>query len=179
MHSLVLYCHAPLWRSATTQPVVRVLEETGLIGLVKGGGGMLYGAGEHFLARIMFLGCSPQISLNDEAASNGQPVCRIRLHHYENVQLLESHPAPALRCLSCRTPFQRPSSLKYDQLQTCVKCGESALLHQIDWRRGAAFGRFFVEIENVFPHEAVPADRLMSVLEALSDERWDYFYFSR
>ncbi len=139
----------------------------------------MFEAGEHFLALVTFLGCSPQISLTDDAAANGQPVCRIRLHDFEVVRLLESRPAQALRCAACRTPQPRPSVLNHDLVLTCSKCGEASPLSSYDWRRTAAFGRFFVEIENVFPHEAVPADKLMSMLGTLSGSRWDYFYLTR
>ena len=179
MHSLLLYCETPLWRPMAPEHVARVLEDTGLIGAAKNSGELLYRAGEQFLSLITFLGCSPQVSVTEDEATDGQPVCRVRLHDFENVQLLESCPPPALRCARCRVPQQRPSSLDYDQQLSCAKCGESAPLYQFDWRRGAGFGRFFVEIENVFPHEALPADRLISALEALSGSRWNYCYLSR
>jgi len=178
MHSLLLHCETPLWRPASRDHVARVLVDAGLMEAVDDDG-LLYRAGEQFLFLIMFLGCSPQVSLAEDAAAENQPVCRIRLHDFEDVELLESRPPPALRCAVCRAPQQRPATLKFDQQQHCDRCGESALLHQLDWRRGAGFGRFFVEIENVFPHEAVPADKLISMLEALSNSGWDYFYLSR
>lgn len=139
----------------------------------------MYAVGEHFLSLVTFLGCAPQISLTDEAAVQGQPVCRICLHDFDAVQLLESQPASTLRCAACRTPQRRPSEPEHNQQLTCPECGESSPLFRFDWRRSAAFGCFFVEIENVFPHEAVPADRLMEALEALSGHGWDYFYLSR
>ncbi len=179
MHSLFLLCEVPTWHPAPVGSVVRVLENAGLIGAMESGEDHRYQAGEQFLSLIMFLGCSPQISLTDAAATDGQPVCRIRLHEFKDVQLMESRPPPALRCPACRATFPRPSAPAYDRQQGCSACGESVPLYRLDWRRNAGFGRFFVEIENVFPHEAVPADRLTSVLEALSGNRWDYFYLSR
>jgi len=179
MHSLVLHCVAPQWRPTAPGPVAGALADAGLIGAAQGDDTLLYCAGEQFLSLVMFLGCSPQISLSEADAGDGQPVCRIRLHHFEEVTLVESQPSPALRCASCRAAQQRPSPLQYNQQQVCVKCGVSVPLYRYDWRRGAGFGRFFVEIENVFPHEAVPADLLMSILESLSGSRWEYFYLSR
>lgn len=179
MHSLLLYCEEPLWRPASPNHVVRTITDAGLVGEAEDDDAFLFRAGEQFLSLITFLGCSPQVSMAEDDAVDGQPVCRIRLHDFEDVHLLESRPAPALRCVACRALQQRPLSLEFDRQQTCVKCGESALLHQFDWRRGAGFGQFFVEIENVFPHEAVPADGLISVLEQQSGSRWNYFYLSR
>ena len=179
MHSLLLSCKDPLWRPVSPDHVAGALTAVGLTGEREEGEALLYRAGERFLTLIMFLGCSPQISLTAREAENGQPVCRIRLHDFRTVQLLESRPAPALRCAACRASQKRPPSLEYDLQQYCSGCGESVPLYQLDWRRGAGFGRFFVEVEHVFPHEAVPADGLMSILEALSGSRWDYFYLSR
>jgi len=179
MHSLLLHCDVPQWRPTAPDAVARVLADAGLIGAAQGSDVLLYGAGEQFLSLVTFLGCSPRISLTEADAADGQPLCRIRLHDFDDVTLLESQPPPALRCAGCRAAQPRPVSLHYDWRQPCAKCGVSLPLHRCDWRRGAAFGRFFVEIENVFPHEAVPADLLMSRLESLSDSRWDYFYLSR
>ncbi len=179
MHSLLLHCKAPLWRPASPDHVAGALSSVGLTGVQEGGDALLYRAGERFLTLIMFLGCSPRISLTAQQATDGQPVCRIRLHDYSEVQWLESRPAPVLRCAACRAPQKRPTSLAYDRQQHCSTCGESVPLYRLDWRRGAGFGRFFVEIEHVFPHEAVPTDGLMSILEALSGNSWDYFYLSR
>lgn len=178
MHSLVLYCDEPLWRPASLVRLAGVLQDTGLAGSQKDGEGLVFAAGEHFLSLVTFLGCAPQISLTEDDAVHGQPVCRIRLHDYRAVQLLESQSAPALRCSRCRSPQLRPSEPDYSQQLSCPACGESSPLFRFDWRRSAAFGRCFVEIENVFPHEAVPADRLMAALELLSGCSWDYFYLS-
>ncbi len=179
MHSLYLHCQDPLWRPASPDHVAGVLSGAGLAGAREEGEAPLYRAGERFRTLVMFLGCSPGVSLTAQQAADGQPVCRIRLHDFRDVQLLESRPVPAPRCAACRAPQERPTSLAYDRLQHCSGCGESVPLYRLDWRRGAGFGRFFVEIEHVFPHEAVPADGLMSILEALSGKAWDYFYLSR
>lgn len=179
MHSLVLCCDEPLWRPAAPAQLAGVLQEAGLAGQQKDTEGLIFAAGEHFLSLVMFLGCAPQISLTDNDAVDGQPVCRIRLHIFETVTLLESQPAPVLRCPACRSPQPRPSRPDYNLLLRCSACGEATPLFRYDWRRSAGFGRCMVEIENVFPHEAVPADRLTAVLESMSGHSWDYFYLGR
>ena len=179
MHSLFLHCENPLWRPDSAGEVARLLGGMGLTGAAQADDALLFDAGEQFLALVMFLGCSPQVSLDAQAAADGQPVCRVRLHEAPAVRLLASRPAPALRCPACRAPQSCPDPVAYDRVLTCAACAESFPLHRLDWRRGAGFGCFFVEIENIFPHEAVPADGLMSGLEAFSGARWQYFYLSR
>ena len=59
--------------------------------------------------------------------------------------------------------------------QSCRHCGEKIAIDAPDWRRNAGAGRFFVQITEVFPGEAVPLPALMAQLRAEGDD-WDYFY---
>lgn len=45
-----------------------------------------------------------------------------------------------------------------------------------NWRKSAGFARFFIEITEIYPKEAIPQPGLLSALETMSDERWKYFY---
>ena len=62
---------------------------------------------------------------------------------------------------------------------TCSSCGANAEASELNWRQGAGFGRFFMEIQNVFPGEAVPGDELLRALEASTGTPWTYFYATR
>lgn len=55
-------------------------------------------------------------------------------------------------------------------------CGHVVAAPRARWRHTAGFGRLFVEIPGIYPHEAVPADRLLDALAAATGVRWDYFY---
>ena len=46
----------------------------------------------------------------------------------------------------------------------------------MNWRKSAGFARQFIEIFNVYPNEAVPADALLSALQQASGVTWKYFY---
>ncbi len=179
MHSLVLHCSDPCWRPAHASDVADVLARLGLTGAARPDVPGLYAAGDAFLSLVTFLGCAPQISLTEADAREGQPVCRVRLHRFDTTTLLASAPPPAPRCPSCRAGVCVPPEAPFDGEIGCAGCGEEHLLHRLDWRRGAGFGRCFVEVENVYPHEAVPAEVLLERLAELSAVRWDYFYLSR
>ncbi|HHJ14184.1 MAG TPA: hypothetical protein ENJ79_07365 [Gammaproteobacteria bacterium] len=132
-------------------------------------------AGPEFLACITFLGCAPQVSLTEADAAEGQPVCRIRLHYHDTPVLLVANPPPAVRCPACRARVTCPPGAGPDTLVACEACARESMASSLDWRHGAGAGRCFIEIEHVFPHEAVPADSLLKALATLGTG-WRYFY---
>jgi hypothetical protein len=59
---------------------------------------------------------------------------------------------------------------------TCTRCGAATEVGRLDWRRSAGIGRFFVQILDVFPEEAVPLHRLLDELAEAGCGAWRYFY---
>ena len=58
----------------------------------------------------------------------------------------------------------------------CPDCGLENPPWGYDWREKAGFGRLFVQIEEVFPGEAVPTPGLLEILENSSGCAWERFY---
>ena len=177
MPSLYLHPANPIWQPAGHNSMLDALRDEGLIGPPTAGTDTdEFLAGDRFMERVMFLGCSPQLVLEPSPAGDGQQLCYIRLHCYKEVRFLCSSQRPAVRCDSCRAPARLSDPELHDAVYRCEKCGRESLYSALDWRQGAGFGRFFIEINGVYPHEAVPSDALLNGLGALSNCRWKYFY---
>jgi hypothetical protein len=47
----------------------------------------------------------------------------------------------------------------------------------MNWRQLAGFGRFFIEVWGIFPHEAVPTEKLLKQLASHTPGvSWSFFY---
>lgn len=175
MPSLLLHAFDPQWRPASGSPLIDELRRLALIGQAAPGATDRWLAGTRFLNHIMFLGCSPHIELDPQQAAPGAEVCMIAVREYPDVTLLGAR-AEGVRCPFCRATLGEVSDRPWDTLFTCPACGRPSRLFQLDWRRGAGFGHCFVEILGVHPHEAVPSDELLCVLERYAGVPWRYFY---
>ncbi len=157
--------------------LVQSLRDLGLISAACGGeDGGVYRAGEHFLELIMFLGCSPQVQLDPDSATGGQNACSIRFHVYPEIHFLAAAKSPAPRCRQCRAAVSIEQQPEPVERFTCAQCGKVSEAVDLDWRRAAGFGRYFVEVAGVYPHEAVPSDKLMNALAGFAGSSWAYFY---
>ncbi len=58
----------------------------------------------------------------------------------------------------------------------CPSCGTTHRAWDWDWRSHGGWGRLFVELNDIFPGEAVPTPALMRVLREASELSWRYFY---
>ena len=172
MPSLLLHPVDACWVPDDQGSFVHDLTRLGLIGTACEDG---FRAGQRFLELVMFLGCSPQVSLDPPPAGDSQPVCRLVLHSHSGVQFLSAKPRPAVRCPHCRLQAEVTEGAAHDSPYICG-CGRSSALSGLDWRRGAGFGRFFLEISGIYPHEAVPADKLLECLRHTAGTDWRYFY---
>ena len=177
MPSLYLHPANPLWQPAASNSVSSALRESGLTGpLVAKTTADEYLAGDRFMERVMFLGCSPQLALDPVQSADGQQLCCIRLHNFREVNFLCTGRRPAVRCGTCRANAGLSEPDYYDAVYRCGKCGRESLYSDLDWRKGAGFSQYFIEIRGVYPHEAVPSDALLNRLNTLSDCHWKYFY---
>ena len=136
--------------------------------------------GEGFFRHISFAGCSPTLQLEPPREGSTD---------FTHISLVGPFPAPRLittrhhgrpRCPHCGKRIEGwKSSLDNWQKNPateylCTNCGQSSMAAALDWRRHAACGRLMVEIHQVFPGEAVPADGLITELEKATGAGWVY-----
>ena len=177
MPSLLLHADDPLWQADKPASLASTLRDLGLIGKCTASEHVAeFQAGEQFLKLVMFLGCSPQVVLDPELAEQGQAVCHIRLLSYREVTLLTGKSNSAVRCTKCRAAVELPSAASFEALYRCQQCGNTSRVSDLDWRQSAGFGLCFIEINGIYPQEAVPSDKLLNALNAYSHCNWRYFY---
>ena len=61
-------------------------------------------------------------------------------------------------------------------LWACPDCRHEASPWQFNWRRSAGFGRCFIQINDIFPKEAIPQQQLLDKLNSHYGVSWHYFY---
>lgn len=177
MPSLFLYADNPLWRPRQTDVLLARLKTLGLLGSrLEFDGADSYLAGHDFLQLLMFLGCSPQVTLAPGQDADGQPMCFVRLFSFDEPVLLLAWPMPAIRCAQCRASVGLPASFGFETRCRCSKCGATANVADLDWRQGAGCGSLFVEIHGIYPQEAVPSEKLLHELSLFSGCDWNYFF---
>lgn len=161
------------------------MQRLGLFGDVLGGERMppRFLAGERFLQLISFLGCSPHINL-EPPADGGSEFCYLEvLGPWEQARFLQGRNTRPPACPVCkRTNPAWRDRMECQEIQasatewTCNACGNRSFPSQWNWRQQAGFGRLFIQINSIFPSEAVPTDELLGSLERLSSNPWRYFY---
>jgi hypothetical protein len=177
MPSLLLHANNPRWQAVDPDSLASALRGLGLIGSSAASEHIAeFQTGEQFLKLVMFLGCSPQVVLDPELAEQGQAVCYIRLLSYKEVTLLTGKSKPAVRCTKCRAAVDLSSAGSFEARYRCPQCGNESRVSDLDWRQSAGFGRCFIEVNGIHPHEAVPSDKLLNALQAYSHCNWKYFY---
>jgi hypothetical protein len=58
----------------------------------------------------------------------------------------------------------------------CPACGEQRPPWDWDWKGNAGYGRFFVEVEEIFPGEALPSPALDTALADITAAPWRHFH---
>lgn len=141
-----------------------------------------YLAGDDFLQLVVFLGCSPSVEL--APTEEGKAFCHVRLLQPEDApQLISSKHTNNPRCPSCRKEMTNTKQVieqwqKDKQIQwSCPDCDFSGETSDLNWRHSAGVASCFIEVNNIFPNEAVPSDELMSALQKVTNSEWDYFYY--
>jgi len=179
-HRLVLY---PLDSSLKPdlQGLQQALLETGLIGERHDWQGQQHFLpGEHFLERVTFLGCSPFINLAPpENDAQGSEYCHIQLANVkEQAEFLGGGNVRVPRCPHCKQALDNwQAGLAEPESFSCGYCGENVPLSSVNWRRSAAFACCSVHIWGIHDGEAVPSERLMTVLKEATGSDWGYFYW--
>jgi hypothetical protein len=158
------------------------MERIGLLGRGIGDDPQRYLVGAGFLQLVTFMGCSPAIRL-EPANDQDREFCHIRIHGpWPDLHFLFGRNTRPPRCPACRggiDPWRdRLETIlgQPEQAQNCPRCAAESPPVAWNWRQQAGFGHTFVQIEAIFPGEAVPVDKLLHLLGNPGDPPWNYFY---
>ena len=178
---LVLCPTEPGWSPPDDQSLEHLLQSIQLIG-EPFRDEKTYLVGDRFLELIAFMGCSPDI--NFEPGDNDQEFCFIRL--ITDAVSIEFHSGDhthAPRCPQCRAAVddwrKRVGAWLDDSKGNpwiCESCKHEAAPWRYNWRKSAGFGRCFIEINNIYPREAMPQQALLDTLNSHYGADWHYFY---
>jgi hypothetical protein len=162
----------------TVIPHQLLLEGLGELGFVsrplEERAGESYAVGERFLELLTFLGCSPVINLS---AADGDKYCYLELLQYDAPRLIYGGQPFQPRCKACKQNLPDWQSQLQQQAIECLSCGKRMTLAEVNWRQSAGFASQFIIVHNIYLHEAVPGEKLMTTLQHLSSgTSWDYFY---
>ncbi len=178
---LVLSPADPGWTVPDEQGLAELLRSVQLIGdLYHGDADFL--PGERFLDLVAFLGCAPDIRL--EPGDKGQPFCSVRLNtRNRSIEFHAGEHTFAPRCPHCGAALENWKNSVNSWLQadgdapmTCPSCDNAAMPWEYNWRKSAGFGRCFIEINNIYPREAIPQQQLLDTLNSHYQVNWHYFY---
>ncbi len=184
MYRLVLHPRAINEAMASWKPIINALQEAEFLAAPWGGEkSRRFLAGGCFLDYITFMGCSPHIAL--EPPTDGSlNFCHIHLSEiYTHSRFRCASRNVFAHCPHCGKRLgQRETAIdkwRKDPASVmihCEKCNVGVSLYQLGWRHTAGFARMFMDVYGIYPHEGIPADPLLGLLERPSGFAWDYFY---
>ena len=159
-------------------PLVQLLTHWKLINTpLKHSQGFL--AGGRFMELITFLGCMPYIE-TDEV--EGKEFCFVRFDGpYEQSRLIAGDNTVRPRCPHCQGAIMDWMPIKAawedgERSTECPRCGESYSAETVNWKENAGLGRCFIMIGGIHPSEALPSERLLTILKEHSGFDWTWFY---
>ncbi|WP_296810001.1 hypothetical protein [Thiocapsa sp.] len=147
-----------------------------------------YRVGPAFFALLAFVGCAVAIASDPQT---GNPFCHVV------VPPAAAHPlwyqgrnTRAPRCPGCRARLSdwtlrveqfehsasTPGSDRQDSAVVCPICGECRQIWSWDWKQQGGFARLLIQVDEIFPGEAVPTDAFLDLLARESGCAWRYFY---
>lgn len=143
-------------------------------------------SGDEFLRYIVFLGCSPDITLRPPVNINKADTTGFLssfTHFYipdisPSIELVSGSNTRIPLCSVCKKEMrkwqdQRPYTNGTIQ---CEYCNNTHTISSINWRKTAALCNFRVEITKIFPSEALPDDSITTALELLTGTEWQFAY---
>ncbi len=191
VNKLILLPRNPQADACTCSDLADQLQSTGLIGAPASySGGVFYPTGEQFLQLVSFLGCSPAIELDppaepallEDALAHGR-FCHITLNCPTTLQFRADAATRPPRCPHCGQAvvdwaqgITCWSADPADSSWPCPACRETGDLTGWIFGKTAGFGKVFLEINGIYPSEAIPGDALLAVLASLTDGLWHAIY---
>ena len=173
--SLVLHATDPDWTPENPEALINFLQESGLAGEVFNKDESSFLVGEKFLDYISFMGCSPNIKLENE---NGDgKFTFVRITTTESITALTGKHSFAPHCPQCKKPEKNWRELLKDNQLTCNNCQKTSDAWLYNWRKSAGFARCFIEITDIYPKEAIPQFSLLESLEKEFGASWGYFFY--
>ena len=173
--SLIIYPGDPNWTPDNPEALLKVLQEARLTGDVLNKNENSFLVGEKFLDHISFMGCSPNIKLDNE--DNDGKFTFVRITATNSITALTGKHSFAPHCPHCKKPEKNWQELLQDNQLTCSLCHTTSNAWQYNWRKSAGFGRCFIEITDIYPKEAIPQPSLLDSLEKTFQVPWEYFFF--
>jgi len=168
MYSLFLYdtsFHQDLYTQDTLN---NYLQDIQFINIQKG----VFTPSDQFMMLITFLGCSPNIKLEVKT--------EIKTSVKWDISAYGGNSIEKLVCPNCKSKIQDPSLLisKFNKQKNwhSLCCKHKIDIQTINWRKSAGFSQSFIQINNIFPKEAIPSDQLLLLLSNFSQSNWNYFY---
>ncbi|MDH5712033.1 MAG: hypothetical protein OEZ15_10285 [Gammaproteobacteria bacterium] len=173
--SLVLHASDPDWIPDNLEALIHFLQQTELAGKCFNKNDHRFFVGEKFLDHISFMGCSPNIKLEDQGGDG--KFTFIRVSTSKTVSALTSKHSFAPHCPQCKKPEKNWREFLKDNQIKCSGCQQTADAWQYNWRKSAGFGRCFIEVTDIYPKEAVPQPSLLGSLEKEFNVQWAYFFY--
>lgn len=171
--SLVLHPSDPNWTLKTPEPLINFLQKTGLA--AESFDKECFLVGENFLELISFMGCSPNIKLDDEDG-DGQ-FTFIHITGTDEIAGLTGKHSFSPHCPQCKKPEKNWRKLLKNNNIECSNCQTPSDAWQYNWRKSAGFARCFIEITDIYPKEAIPQSSLLESLEKNFGVPWAYFFY--
>jgi len=160
--------------------LVELLLRLGFIGPTLEDRESAFRIGPGFLSLLSFNGCAVRIQ---DAPNADGAFCHVRVPPPStHPQLHFGRNTGAPRCAGCRGRLadwrERTEHWRSHPYAgaACPTCGEIRPPWLWDWKQQGGFGRFFIQIEEVFPGEATPTQSLFEYLTRASGTGWRYFY---
>ncbi len=173
--SLVIYPTNPNWIADNPEALTKTIQELGLAGEPLNKDENSFLVGEKFLDHISFMGCSPNIKLENE--NDDGKFTFIRVTTTESISALTSKHSFAPHCPHCKKPEKNWREILTDNQIECSHCQQTSGAWLFNWRKSAGFGRYFIEITDIYPKEAVPQPSLLDSLEKSFQVPWGHFFY--
>ncbi len=163
-----------------TEQLVGLLRQHQFIG--KQQSDHFYVIGEKFNHLLMFMGCSPTIHGSEDTGAgsdNAATRVAVQILSFEHKIFYCAKERLKFCCRVCKKYASVPRVNHFIQESShfsCPHCHQSYAYEQFNWRKQAAVGKQFIQIHGIFPSEAIPSDRLLTLLQQLNQSPWFYCY---
>jgi hypothetical protein len=165
------------WAAPNRACLIDGLRSAGFIGGPISGVSHAFSIGSEFLSLVSFVGCA--VALPTDAA--GQvPRCHVSIPlASQSPRWLTGRNTRPPRCRECRARLIDWTLWLSDPIYTgvaaevcCPSCGRPRPLWEWDWREQGGFARQPIQVEEVFPGEAVATPALVALLGQCGGFTW-------